>query len=258
MLVGRHKQEIKERSKAIRQDFERRYNRDELREQLCREQEGICAICKKPMQDSCSVICVVDHAASIYIWAQSQISVEEACEYANARKNLVATHIPCNTIKREQDLEEFLDRIETDGIKFGEVLTLTEDQITELMDEQSERGRIAGRIGGRIGGRKAAENGRIQAIGRVYGPIYGLKNVENGRSQGSKNRENGHLDRIRLLPRFKEALRENKENGIGIFKAGIASSGGRTSCHRKWHINRGISKPYTCILCAASLELKAV
>jgi 5-methylcytosine-specific restriction endonuclease McrA len=103
LIVGRIKSEVEERSKVIRQDFNRRYNLDELREQLYRRQGGVCAICKKWMQDSSSVICAIDHATSVYIFASWNASIEEACEHANRLKNLVAVHVPCNSIKQAQD-----------------------------------------------------------------------------------------------------------------------------------------------------------
>jgi hypothetical protein len=140
VIVGRPKSEVEERSNIIRLDFNKRYNLEELREQLLyREQAEICEICKRWVQDSSGVICVVDHATSIYIFASWNGSIEEACEHANALKNLVAVHTWCNASKNAQDLEEFLEQIEAGEIVLGEAPTLTEKRIQELRDQLSER-----------------------------------------------------------------------------------------------------------------------
>src|ERR1700688_1131503 len=113
MIISRPQHEVKERTRLIRQDFARRYDLEQLRGQLYLEQEGICAICKKPMQDSCSVICVVDHAISINMIANWDWEIAKAVEVANAKCNLQLVHIaPCNTVKREMDYEEFMEQIQ--------------------------------------------------------------------------------------------------------------------------------------------------
>src|SRR5258707_12490443 len=79
MIVTRPQLEVEERTRAMRLDFLRRYNRDELREQLYLEQEGICTICGKLMQDSCGVICAVDHATPVNMIANWDWDTEKAC-----------------------------------------------------------------------------------------------------------------------------------------------------------------------------------
>src|SRR6266849_6731880 len=106
-------------------DFKRRYDSDQLREQLYLEQEGICAICNEPMQDSCGVICAIDHATAVNVIANWDWSIEKACEVANAKRNLQAVHGACNTAKREADHEEFCAAIERGEIVIGEAPELT-------------------------------------------------------------------------------------------------------------------------------------
>jgi 5-methylcytosine-specific restriction endonuclease McrA len=288
MIVGRPKSEIEERSKVIRQDFEKHYNRDELREQLYREQEGICAICKnpEPMQNS-SVTCEVDHAISVVLYASFDcFSIEEACEHANARKNLIAAHVPCNRAKNARELE-------SNEIVFHEVPTLTEVRIQELRDQHSELSRIGGRIGGPISGRKAVESGQIFRIHslpqskeaqRKIGRIRGYKAVETGhlnrvrtaescskggRISGRMSVESGNWARIRSLPQTKEAQRITGRKAADSGQLAIARSlpqskearrnNGHNTSHTLWHVDGHFRSgkwyaprpnPEKCALCA--------
>ncbi len=242
MILRRPKHEIEDRSKAIRLDFAKRYDLDELREQLFREQDGVCAICKKPLQDSCSVITAVDHAISIYLYATWDYPIEEASMYANARCNLLAVHHLCNIAKSGVDFEEFVERLASGELSLVPVVALTLEKIQRLKEQNSERGRKGGRVGGRTRGKETFENktgifapehygkgGRIG--GRVAAAIPGhMANIghKGGLVAGRIAVEGGHLVRV-------------------------ASLGGRVASvinnHNRWHVARGISKPDVCNLC---------
>lgn len=268
LIVGRLKAEVEERSKVIRTDLLKRYDLGELREQLYMEQESICAVCNKPMQGSSSALCEVDHATSVYIYASWSGSIEEACEHANARKNLAAAHVPCNRTKRQQELEEFHEKVESGEIVLGEVPLLTEHRIRELRDQLSENGRKAGRIGGRkavesgqlaharslpqskeaqrIVGRKAVESGHMTRMSSLPQTKEarrqnGRKNVESGRIQGLKNVESGQIQALGHM--------YGRIQGLKSVESGLLTKGR----HTRWHVNRGISKP-ECALCAAALK----
>jgi hypothetical protein len=132
MLIWRPKHEIEKRSTIIRQDFYARYDWDELCEQLCREQGGICAICRHPLQSSCSVVTAVDHAISVFtcsIWGET---IEDACERANARHNLLAVHRGCNSVKNSWDYEEFMEKLESGELSLKTPSAFTSEQIEQL------------------------------------------------------------------------------------------------------------------------------
>lgn len=265
LIVGRLNPEVEERSKVIRQDFKRRYNLAELREQLYREQDGICAICKKWMQDSSGVICAVDHATSVYIYASWNGSIEEACEHANELKNLAAAHVACNTVKQAQDLEEFHEKLESREIVIGEIPIWSEARVHKLMDQLFENSRKAGLIGGRktaekvghmsrmaaIAGRKNVESGRMVHMQSL--PQTKEARIRTGRILGRKSVENGQLARLRTPEHQATA---GRAGGLRAVESGqlasICRDGGRVSGHKRWHVNRGISKPDKCALCAAA------
>jgi len=260
MIIQRPKPEIDKRSKTIRLDFNQRYNPDELREQLYREQEGLCAICNKPLQGSDSIVCTIDHAISVSLYATWDYTVEEACQHANARKNLVATHPTCNRAKSYQDMEDFQEAIKHGDVVLGERPTLTKEQLVELKHRAG--------AGGRIGGRKNVESGhwaRLQQLPQTKAArqrtgyiarLTGLRHKQNGTSifamtaeeraaAGSKggrvasrkNVESGQFFRMKALPQTKEAQRKvgrkAVESGSGIFamttaeRAAAGSKGGR-------------------------------
>lgn len=110
--------------------------------------------------------------------------------------------------------------------------------------------------GGKIGGQRNVETGQI---------------LELGYSQGNKNKESGHWDRVRLLSNVdisalgKAQGRINVESGHlkrldqgkkNAAKPGYMNllgklggkKGGPAACHLRWHINRGIVNP-SCSLC---------
>jgi hypothetical protein len=149
----------------------------------------------------------------------------------------------------------------------GEVQSLTERRIQELRDQLSERGRKAGLVGGR----KAVESGQLATArslpqakeaqrinGSVFGRINGRKNVESGQlarlrtpehqvkaacAAGRKAVESGQLARLRTPEHQAKAGRTEG-----------AARGRLMAQHNRWHINRVISKPDTCALCAAALR----
>ncbi len=232
MIFVRPPHEVKERTRAMRLDFLRRYDRDELREQLYLEQKGICAICGKPMQDSSSVVCEIGHATPVNVIANWDWDIEKASEVANSRKNLLLLHMRCNRAQLDCDFEDFYAVMRRDDNKFGETPKLTAKQIVALKLKLSERNR------------KAA----IKA--------------------GRKNIETGHFDRIRNLPQSKEAYRRNGvavghsqshedcvRNGRKKFELygnsatpSDCAKGGRIGAHVLWHVRRDIVNR-SCALC---------
>src|SRR6266478_7996717 len=252
MIFVRLQHEVEERSRAIRADFARRYSSDELREQLYHEQEGICVICNKPMQDSGGVICTTDHATSVYEIANYDWEIKKAIEVANARCNLLAVHVSCNFAKREADYEEFVESIRRGETVLGEVPMLTAERIVALKTAQRERCRKAGRKGGlkggRIAGRMAVESGHLASIRTREscskgGFIGGHKAVESGRlaALNRKNIENGHLAGLNKLPQSIDARRKTGRKNV--------ESGHLARIrHIRWHARRNIVNP-ACALC---------
>lgn len=219
MILRRPEHELKQRTNAIRSDLKRRYDLDALKEQLYREQESICAICKKPMQDSSSVICTVDHAISVFDYATWDYTIAEACEYANAKHNLLVVHISCNSAKREADYEEFVEGLERGEIVLGKQSPLTPEKIQELKTALFERSRKAGLIAGR----KSVESGHLDKIREL--PKTKEAQRKAGRIRGRLNVESGHIIRINELPQTKEAKRET----IRRMPRELKMLGGRTS-----------------------------
>lgn len=104
--------------------------------------------------------------------------------------------------------------------------------------------------GGRVSGGKNAESGHIQRIGKIArtpahqsaaGALGGaISGPRNGSDQGKKNVESGH---IAALGRAQGC--RNVKSGL---LASVASLGGRTANHTRWHVNRDrVSR--TCSLC---------
>ena len=251
MIIMRPQHEVEERSQAIRNDFLRCYDRDQIREQLYREQEGVCPICGKLMRDSSSILCEIDHAISVHMIANWDWDIEFACEVANARRNLLVVHAPCNTAKKDADYEEFIESIRRGEVVLGETPKLTAEDAAVRKERAARGGRIGGRknvesghltrissLGGRVGGRISAAKAKENKTG-IFSPNFdrkknGLAAVEsgqlawmntlpqtkeaqrrNGHNQGRINVESGHLDRIRNLPQSKEAQRRSSRvNGI--------------------------------------------
>jgi hypothetical protein len=279
MILRRPQQEVDERTLAIREDFRHKWNLDELREQLFSEQEGVCSICGKPMQDSSSVVCAVDHGVSVNTVAHWGWGIQYACDVVNAKGNLYAAHAACNTVKREEDLEEFVELVQSGEVALGEVPTLTAERIEVLRQQMLERCRK----GGRIQGRKNVESGQLASIQSLAGRIGGRIAVESGhlasirvlggRAQGRKNVESGQLASIQSLgARIGGRIggrisgRKAVESGqlASIRTSESCSKGGRiqgrknvesghltTARHKRWHVNRGISNP-DCALCVSA------
>ena len=132
MILSRPQCEVEERSKAMRQDFVRRYDLDGFRQSLFDEQSSLCRICRRPIQSSDSILCAVDHGLSINIVANWGWELEFAYDVVNARSNLFAVHVACNSVKREQDLEELDLAVARGEVTFDEQPLLTVDQIRKL------------------------------------------------------------------------------------------------------------------------------
>ena len=259
MLLSRPKEEVEQRTKAIRADFYKRYDLDVLREQIFNEQSGACAICKQPLQSSDSVVCSVDHATPVFLYANWEFTIEEACKHANARRNLLAVHVVCNTAKRESDYEEFIGLLGRGEVSLDEPEMLTTERLDELRQQLSERNREKGRKGGR----KNVESRHIIKLGKLW---------------GTKNVESGHLTRVRNLPQFKSAQirnglalgRKNVESGLlarlrtpehqrrvariagrkAVESGQLASIAGK-GAHVRLHVNRNRPNP-RCVYCSES------
>jgi hypothetical protein len=235
MIFVRPQHEVEERTNIMRLDFAKRYDTDALREQLYLEQEGICAICRKLMQDSNSVVCAIDHATPVNTIANWDWDTEKACEVANARCNLLLVHAPCNSAKGETDYEEFCAAVKRGDIVLGEIPELKVERIAALKTAQSERARKAGLIGGPIGGRRRIElhgnpatsegcrKGGRSANAKLTPEQKKERGSKGGRISGRQSVESGHLVRIASLGGRIQG-RKNVESG---HLARIASKGGR-------------------------------
>src|SRR5208282_4416272 len=126
MLIGRPKSEIQERSKQIRADFRKRWGksrRKDLKRDLFVRQSNKCPVCGQPLSASGRILwnresgetrevdflLYVDHAISVWIWAETALPIEEACRQANEECNLQLVHAACDRLKSSQDHEEFME-----------------------------------------------------------------------------------------------------------------------------------------------------
>jgi len=280
LIVGRPQHEVEQRAALIRAAFKPDH---ELRERLYNEQSALCAVCIQNLQHWDAPVSELDHATPVIHLASSNETIEDAIRLANQPGNIILVHSSCNAAKNAYDLEDLHRGIHSGEIALAEPKYFAPEEIERMKMQLSERGRIQGRKnvesgqlasvrtpescakGGRIGGRKNVESGHMQAIGRIYGRIQGHKNVESGqlasiqslggrisgRIQGRKNVESGHLTSIASMGGRIGGCR-NVESGQ---LASICVEGGRAASlinnHKRWHINRGISKPETCALCKA-------
>jgi 5-methylcytosine-specific restriction endonuclease McrA len=253
MMIGRPKAEIRARESVIRKDLTRRYDTDSLRTELYGEQSGNCFLCGKRIQSSDSMVCEIEHAVPVDLYAEFDWPIEKACEQANDRKNLFAAHRRCNKSKHNRDYEEWI----ADGSKerLRDVPDLSEEEIARLRKEFTERSRVSGRRGGY----KTKENGT-----GVFAPGVQAKNARLG---GLKTKELG-IGVFAPENRGKGG-HKTKELGTGIFgmtheqhqEAGRRArrAGGRTQPreakvlgnHIRWHTKRGIVNP-NCPLCNPS------
>lgn len=248
MIVNsRPKNEIEERSKAIRADFVRRYDTDLLRQELFDAQSGLCAICKEAVQSADSVVCAIDHAVPVFLYASWDFPIEEASGYANARRNLLVTHIACNTVKKHADFEEFVERLDSGEINLEIPKVLSGESIQKIRDRLT----IQARKNGKKGGSKNANSGHCARIAHLGGRALshevrvraGRRNVETGhikelgRSQGLENVRNGHLSRLRTPEHQRTAgLRAGAlsvEKSLGIHAPGYDKSKGGRACVEK-------------------------
>jgi 5-methylcytosine-specific restriction endonuclease McrA len=127
LIIGRSKEEIKARRKAVRAEFVRLYDLDKLRVELYAEQQGLCAICKMPLQLGDMHI---DHAISVFMFAESSLSTEEAVRQANLRNNLLGAHPSCNADKGGLDYEEHAQHL-----KLGETYVVNNSKLKAVTQE---------------------------------------------------------------------------------------------------------------------------
>ena len=243
MIVFCHPKEvIKDRSEAIRLDFRKRYDCDVLRQELFDEQSGLCRACEKAIASPDSILVGIDHAVSVWLYASWDLSIADACKFANDRKNLVLLHTECNSVKNSRDLEEFLEQITEGKVVLGEPKVWAaedfERQRQKIFEYSAKGGRASGRVSvetgrlaslrtkehqakaGRIGGQKAVESGQLARILELPQSIAARKKNgrKAGRIRGRQAVESGELARIRELPQSKAAQRESgrkygRENG---------------------------------------------
>jgi hypothetical protein len=156
LLVGRIKEEIIQRSRAIRAALAR-MDADIIRIRKFEAQGGLCHICTKPIQNATGFFCHVGHAITVYMWAEQRISLEETIAGANAEKNLVALHPECNSRQQAIDLEEFLERVKDGELALGELKTLTAEDLERVKAERSARFSAACK-------KRAATMGRVRLL----------------------------------------------------------------------------------------------
>jgi hypothetical protein len=233
MMIGRPKSEIRARVKVIRLDFERRYrDRDLLRTKLYEEQSGLCFLCGKTIQSTDGVLCQIEHAIPVDLYAEFDWPIEKACAEANDTKNLFAAHGPCNNAKHNRDYEEWI--ADSGMERLREVPDLSEAEIAELRKTYTERGRAGARVNREKGAGIFAPGMAAKAAS-----ISGRKQVENKtgvfapENLGKGGRANSRENKIRA-------------GRIGGRRGGLIS--GRINNHNRWHTKRGIVNP-NCSLC---------
>jgi hypothetical protein len=285
IIVGRTKEEATARSKAIRKDFQKRYNLDELRQELFDKQSGLCAICRQPLQDVSSVITAIDHATSVATHAQYRWPIEETIEVCNSKKNLVAVHNVCNYAKHAWDLDEFTERLESGEITVGFVEVVTSEKIQQIKEQMIEKSRKGGRSNaehrtgfcsrtrekmsedGRKSGRISACRNKERGTG-LYGLTFEQRSsvgVKNGRAVFNKGvgvfarSPEQHAKDSRKAAAATHAVRTHEESVAIGRRAGAASLASRTpeqrirwsrdANHKNWHIDRSRYNP-RCVLCS--------
>lgn len=111
--AGRPKDEIKERVKVIRTHTAKLMWRwgggVRVQQKKFDDQAGVCPLCDLPMEKEDLDL---DHAISIYVYAQSRMPIEDAARTANLWGNIIAVHPVCNMAKGSLDIEEFKERAE--------------------------------------------------------------------------------------------------------------------------------------------------
>jgi 5-methylcytosine-specific restriction endonuclease McrA len=245
MMIGRPKSEIRARARLIRTDLLRRYDTNLLRAELRDEQGENCFLCGKPIQSSDSILCEIEHAIPVELYAEFDWSIEQACSQANDRKNLFAAHPRCNKSKRNRDYEEWLEQGGREHLR--EVSPLREEEIARLRKELTERSRKGGRKQALTGTGMFASQHRGKG-GRIGGLIAGRIAVESGHLARirRKNIQSGlHAHISALGARVRNALHGNPATPESCAKAG------RISNHLRWHVRRGIVNP-NCELCKPS------
>ena len=214
MLIGRPQSEIIERSREIRNDFNRRHDKERLREELYEAQSHLCFLCKKDLQSSESVICDIEHAIPVRLYAEFDYPIETSCFYANGLANLFLAHVSCNHRKGSIDADEWFEDERADLVKLPE---LPEQVVTRLRAEQSERSRRGGLAGGRTGGLKSAIT-NMKNKTAIFAP--GMQ-AKGGRTSGHVQRKKKELQF--LLPASAQGVAEKlSKEGTGYLHPSIS------------------------------------
>lgn len=238
MMIGRPKSEIRARVSLIRADLLHRYDTDLLRTELYKEQNGICFLCEKPIQLADSVVCEIEHAIPVDLYAEFDYPIEKACEQANDRKNLFAAHRRCNQAKKNRDYEEWIERGGKERLR--EVPDLSEEEIAKFRKAYTQRSSV--------GGRKSVENST-----GMFAPGYdkGTGGRIGGRISGRMNVKSGHLASLRTREHQSAAARRRIELYGSPATPESRARAGRITSHLRWHAKRGIVNP-NCELCKRS------
>jgi 5-methylcytosine-specific restriction endonuclease McrA len=172
LIVGRPKSEIKQRSSQIRHAL---CIDDIRREAMFNKQFRLCPLCTRELSGCSSVEAEVDHAVSVYIWAEQHMDIQDAIRYANDENNLILVHPSCNSQKNALDIETFRERIDSGEIVPGELPRLTSEDIEREKQRLFERGRV----------RKEIRAGRSQANHR--GLVVSLRSAEKAPNGEGRN-----------------------------------------------------------------------
>jgi hypothetical protein len=155
MLIGRPKHEMQERIRYIRRDFARQYphkRRENLRLELCEEQNDLCILCSKRLQDRSSIITEIEHTIPVYIFAESSMPIEEAARFANDRSNLAAAHVACQRSKGALDVFEWSEQVDAGSFNLKMPKLLSRREIESMLEKRKafitpEQRRINGQKG---------------------------------------------------------------------------------------------------------------
>lgn len=174
-------------------------------EELFEMQNRICDLCGYPIQDL--VLASLEHSTPVNYFARNfELDIIEAIQKANSLSNLRAVHSSCNSKKGNKTREEWFFEKKNRDINCPRFYTLSE--LEDLRNKLSDIGRIGGRI--------AAETGQIKTIKTYESSLKGARNqkiedkARGGVTQGLKNIENGHMERMRAGRLFR--IQEEKKS----------------------------------------------
>ena len=131
VLAGRPGNEIAERMKIIRMAFHR-LDLDAIQDSLFDAQSGKCPLCNQDLLSSDGIFAAIDHGTSVYIYAESSLSIDQAEHYANDEKNFLVVHCRCNGLKGALDVDEFREQVESGTLLLGDIKTMTDEEMLEL------------------------------------------------------------------------------------------------------------------------------